>query len=250
MNLRFYAIALLASIFSGFLNAQETLKLVNDPWPPYTFQHPANKGVATNIVQSTLNRAGYKSTVTLVPWERALKGTMIGIYDILMTTSYSAERAKKVIYSEPYLENTIKFLKLKSSPYKYSTLPGFKGLRIGTISGYLYSKEFDEASFLQKDSGATNMIANLKKLKLGRLDLIIGDVKTIKYYINKDFNPTDFEFLPQAVNSKSMHIIIRKEHLDAEKIISDFNRALKEIKIDGTHEKILSSYKEYPIVIL
>jgi len=218
---------IILTITSRMVHAGGTLHLTNDPWPPYTSDELANGGIATHIVQKTLQQAGYDSKVSLVPWERALKGTMLGQYDILITASFSEERAKKVLYSEPYLENTITFLKLASSSYEYNTLKDIKGLKVGTIRGYLYSDEFDNATHFIKDDGATNIEANLQKLSLGRVDLIIGDTKTIDYYIDKKFDASDFSLLPKPVNSKPMHIIIRKNHPEAADIIQNFNAALE-----------------------
>ena len=86
---------LLFDIRTGY--AQEVLKLVNDPWPPYTGETLPGKGIATEIVVTALRRAGYETQVTFVPWKRALKGTIDGTYDILITTSYNDDRGQESI---------------------------------------------------------------------------------------------------------------------------------------------------------
>jgi polar amino acid transport system substrate-binding protein len=79
MNINTWILLFLSIIISGKLLAQEELHLANDPWPPYTSNNLPNKGLATNIVQVALSKAGFSSIVSFVPWERALKGTIMGL---------------------------------------------------------------------------------------------------------------------------------------------------------------------------
>jgi len=58
-----YTVLVFFFLISAILVAGESLKLVNDPWPPYTSDDLPQKGIATQIVKLVLKRAGYNSEV-------------------------------------------------------------------------------------------------------------------------------------------------------------------------------------------
>ncbi len=223
------------------VSAQEPLKLVNDPWPPFTGNTLPGKGIATEIVTTALHRAGYETNVDFVPWKRALDGTFDGTYDILITTSFSEDRAKKVTYSDPYLSNTVRLVKRKGSPHQFGNVENLRGLIVGVTKGYLYEPEFDKATFFVKDDGGENVLANLKKLAAGRLDLFAEDELVVGYYLKDNFTPEELsvQYLPKALNTKHLHIIIRKSRPDHAEIIGAFNKALIAMRSDGTYDTIL-----------
>jgi len=223
--------------------AQEALKLVNHAWAPYSGETLLQKGLAIEIVTTALHRSGYKTKVQIVPWKRALKGTFSGTYDILMTTSFSEERAKKVLYSEPYLMNDISFIKRSGTGYVYNSLNDLDGLTIGVIDGYIYEPMFDMATNFTKEKIVSDALA-LKMLVAGRIDLVIVDRLVAAYTIKQEhaLNWLNIETLPNPLNSKHLHIIIRKTKPGHEKIIADFNTSLAQMRVDGTYTDILNRH--------
>lgn len=226
------------------MSAEETLKLVNDPWSPYTGRALLGGGIATEIVTTALHRAGYGTNVDFVPWKRALIGTFDGTYDILITTSYSDARAEKVTYSDPYLSNTVRLIKRRGDPHKFQSLEDLRDLVIGVTKGYLYEPEFDKATFFVKDPGGESVLANLKKLNAGRVDLFAEDELVVGYYLKENFTPDELsvEYLPNPLNSKNLHIVIRKSRPDHLEVIEAFNKALITMREDGTYNAILASH--------
>jgi polar amino acid transport system substrate-binding protein len=236
----FLIVSILATFHVTIASDNQPLKLVNDPWPPYTGSNLHNGGVSTEIVQTALHKSGYKTTVDFLPWARAIEGTFDGTYDILITASYSEERAKKVIYSDPYLTNEIRFIKLSGTKHRFKVLEDLQGLVVGVARGYIYEPSFDKADFFIRDEGV-DVVSNLKKLKNGRVDLIVEDELVARYYLNTIFekDTMQVDFLPKALNKKNMHIIVRKARADHAEIISKFNNALDAMKKDGSYDKIL-----------
>lgn len=223
--------------------AQVPLKLVNDPWPPYTGDTLPEMGLATDIVVTALKRAGYQTQVEFVPWKRALRGTIKGDYDILLTTSFSEERAKSVAYSDPYLSNTVKLIKHFGAPYRYNSLADLDGLDIVVIDGYLYEPQFDAATNFNRVLG-TNTLSNLKMLAAKHADLTVADELVARYHLknNNTLKDLKIEILPRPLNAKYMHIVIRKSKPGYEKIISDFNRSLEALHKDGTYNAIINRH--------
>ena len=223
--------------------AQEPLKLVNDPWPPFTGETLPGKGLATEIVVTALHRSGYQTQVDFLPWKRALRGTFSGKYDILLTTSYSEERAKQVVYSAPYLANTVKFIKRNNTPYTYEEFSDLDGVDIAIIGGYIYEPTFDKATNFTKIEGV-DTFSNIKMLLAKRVDMIVEDEWVARYLLKNKFPVKNkkVEFLPKPLNVKNLHIIIRKTMMGHEKIISDFNDAIANMRKDGSYEKILKRH--------
>lgn len=227
--------------------AQAPLKLVNDPWPPYTGYSLPHRGLATNIVVTALTLSGYQTQVEFVPWKRALRGTFNGDYDILLTTTFSEERAKQVAYSKPYLSNTVKLLKNQGASHLFESLADLDGLHVVIMEGYLYEARFDAAKNFTKITG-TNTVSNLRMLAANRVDLAVEDERVTRYYLknNNSLKDLKVEFLPLALNMKNMHIIIRKTKPGYAKIITDFNRSLDRMRRDGTYEAIIKFHEPMP----
>jgi len=219
--------------------AAEKLKLVNDVWAPYTSEELPGNGIATEIVVTALNKAGYETSVSFVPWARALKGTLSGTWDVLMTTSFTDERAQVVAYSEPYLENVIRFIKLKGKPHKFDRIDDLFSLQIGVVQGYAYEPDFDRSTLIVKSPNRL-FANNLRMLLVGRLDLVVEDELVAHQEIKKNFpdEKGNFSFLSKALNKKSLHIVVRKKHPAHRAIIDHFNTALREMRRDGSYNKI------------
>ena len=224
------------------------LTIVAGRWPPYVDQSMENKGLAMEIVSSALERAGYQSAFRFEHWPRALEGVEIGIYDIVGTLWRSPDREKRFVFSAPYWVNQIKFLKKKDREVKYENLDDLSGYVIGTVSDYAYGEEFDNARTLIKIP-QNHIIQNLSKLHEGDIDLTLGDEMAIRHelaqYMKTGFS--EFEFLDKPLASRELYIAVSKQNPNAEKIIADFNRALREMKSDGSFETITKKY-QYPML--
>jgi polar amino acid transport system substrate-binding protein len=87
--------------------AEQALRLVADPWPPFTDKSLLNNGVASDLVVNALARAGYTTVYAQVPWERAVRGLQQGTYDVLINAWYKEDRKEFGYYSQPYLINRV-----------------------------------------------------------------------------------------------------------------------------------------------
>ena len=223
--------------------AQETLRLVNHAWPPYSGKSLYNKGLAIDLVTTCFARAGYNTQLEIAPWKRALKGTLTGAYDILLTASFSEERASKALYSDPYLINDISFMQRAGSGFEFKSLEDLDGLTIGVIDGYIYQPQFDIATNFVKEKIVSDALA-LKMLVAGRIDLVIVDRLVAAYTIkqNNGLSALDMETLANPLNLKNLHIIIRRTKPGHEKIIADFNQSLQKMHSDGTYQEILDRH--------
>jgi len=108
-----------------------------------------------------------------VPWERALRESAEGTrYDGLLGAYYSDERAAVYLLSDSLLTLSIDLIARKDSGIRYETLKDLRNYKIGIIRGSVNSKEFDAATYLNKDL-VSDPLLNLRKLLAGRVDLIV-----------------------------------------------------------------------------
>ena len=172
MMLRPILFFVLLSLYPQVSMAQ-VIRIVSSQWPPYVDNSMPEKGLAVELVNKALERKGYQPTLQVYHWRRALEGVEIGVFDATCAIWKTAEREKTLLYSEPYLENTISFLKKKGNKIKHQKLSDLQGLVIGTLRDYAYDNAFNESTALIKIP-ANFIVQNLQKLNKGAIDLTLG----------------------------------------------------------------------------
>ncbi|NOQ64272.1 MAG: transporter substrate-binding domain-containing protein [Methyloprofundus sp.] len=217
--------------------------MVADQWPPYIDNNAAHKGLAAELVIAALQRKGYQSNLRIDNWQRALEGVQIGIYDIACAIWKTTAREQDLLFSQPYLENKISFIKKKGLKVNYQHFTDLTDFIIGVQRGYAYDEAFMRSRALLKVP-ANHLIQNLQKLSQGSIDLTVGDQRAIKFSLQQ-FMPThanEFEFLEPPLAQKKLYIAVSKTNPAAQTIINDFNLAIKEMQQDGSYAKILNQY--------
>ena len=233
---------LLTSLYSNLAAAGNLAAVVNT-WPPYVERNLPGNGLAMQLVSTALQRKGYQVSVDIVSWPRALEGIEVGLFDLVGAIWKTPERGKIVLFSEPYLLNQIKFIKKKSLHLNYQNLDDLKGYLIGVVKNYAYDEQFVNSKKLIK-LPQNHIIQNLQKLANGDIDLTLGDERAIRYEINQ-YMPRrieEFDFLVKPLSSRGLRIGVSKQNPNAEKIIADFNQAIKEMRVDGSLVAIIKNY--------
>ncbi len=119
--LRPWLAALLILSAAGLVRAEPVLRLVGDPWPPYTDQGLPGGGLAVELVRTALARAGYRVEYTEMPWTRATRGLRQGRFD-LYSAWYVREREPYALHSAPYLFNRLRWITRRDEPIVYDGL--------------------------------------------------------------------------------------------------------------------------------
>ena len=122
------ATTMMRSLIAGLLvcltigaEAQE-LKLTASTWSPYVDDQLYESGVAIAVARTALERAGYNPSLTIGPWPQVMIATQNGTYDILVGVWFTEERSAELAFSEPFLNNEIKFLKRSDSDIRYRSI--------------------------------------------------------------------------------------------------------------------------------
>lgn len=233
-----HIIALAALLLSGQIRA-ENVRMSGDSWPPFTDQRLLNNGLAVDLVSTALQRAGYTTEYVEVPWARALHGLQQGDYDLIVSAWYSDERAGFGLFSEPYLINRIRFLQHRRTRVDYHTLADLRGYSIAVVRGYSYSREFDQDSSLSKVP-VLEFAMGARMLAAGRVQLALEDELVAQHYLNRELAEVkdSLSFLPKQLSENGLHILVRRSHPSHQKIADDFNRAIAQMRADGTYAQI------------
>ncbi len=224
-------------------SATQTLVAASDLWPPFIDPNNPTDGLSMEIVRAAYRSQDYEITLVYVPWARAEEETYTGVYDLLPDVWYTNARAKTLLYSTPYLTNTIRFIKLKSDPFEYDGLESLKGKVVGTLQGYNYGDAFlNDSGFVRE--GVDTFIANIKKLLFKRIDLTLEDEIVSKVAIARSdpamLDKVEFCKTPLSVNQ--LHVASGLKNPRHEEIIAAFNKGLATIKANGIYDAILRKY--------
>ena len=237
---------LLLVLFFGLNTAcpasADTLKITANVWPPYVDDKMSGNGVAIALVTEALARAGYPSELVLEPWPRALEATKAGQYDVICSLWHTDARSATLAFSEPYMENQIKFIKRSDSDIQYYDRDDLNGLRIGVVNDYAYSaKPYDTTGIEITTSGSVK--DNLERLFKDEIDLVLADSRVAFYQVDKLLAAKKITVLQKPVLTRGLRIAVPKQRSDHAEIITAFDQAMAQMKKDGSYNTLLANYR-------
>ena len=241
MSKRLISALLLAVI--PLISLADPVRMLANTSPPYADRKLPEQGLALELVSHIMKRAGYETDISIEIWSRAMEGVRIGLYDALATAWYNEERARDFLFSEPYLESRLIMVKLRSNPYPVDQLADLRGARLGVRSDYAYGIDFDAIPGLRLVE-ENHLIQNLLNLLNGSVDVVIGDQRTMALQLNEYLQQQrhKFEVLPIELPSRARHVAASRALAGSEQMVADFNRALAEVKKDGSHAAIVAKW--------
>ncbi|EIV8493707.1 transporter substrate-binding domain-containing protein [Vibrio vulnificus] len=230
------------TLLLSFLSHAATITAAQDPWAPFVQQNNANPGISVEIVIEAFKTQGHDVDFKIMPWTRALNEVKDGRVDVLVATWFTQERTSYLNYSQPYLENSLKFIKRSGDGFEYNGMDSLSGKNVGIIRNYGYGDEFLKATNFNKPE-ANDLVANAKKLLAKRIDLTLEDELVAKATLSgAGMNLSDFDFTNNALSVNPLHVTSGLANDKNGEIIEAFNKGLAEIKANGTFDKILMKY--------
>jgi polar amino acid transport system substrate-binding protein len=223
----------------------ETVRMLANTSPPYADRKLPEQGLALELVTHIMQRAGYDTQMQIETWARAMEGVRIGLYDALATAWHSEEREKDFIFSEPYLDSRLILVSLRSNPVIFRNLGQLQGRRLGVRSDYAYGIDFESIPGLMLVE-ENHLIQNLMDLLNGRVDVVIGDQRTMALQLNEYLQTQrhEFEVAPISLPGRSRHVAASREVANSEAMIAAFNKALAETIKDGSHAAIIKKWDQ------
>ena len=229
-------------IMSALVSATQ-LNVATSEWIPYIGKKLPNDGLAMDIVNTALKRAGYETIVTIQAWTRTLEGADLGVYDLIAAAWHSKEREKTFLFSKPYIYNEIKLVKHADSSFDYKTPADLDGRVVGTVKGYAYGDEFDNArGILRRPSIA--ILENLFRVLNAEVELTLDDERVLQYEIKNNItvNKDKLVILPKSISRKGLYIAVSRENPKHKEIVQAFDNAIATMKKDGSYARILKAH--------
>jgi ABC-type amino acid transport substrate-binding protein len=211
-------------------------------WPPFSYQATGSNEVQ-GISADLLRQIFPNPVIKLLPWLRCLTDMQAASQiDISMSTLKSPEREQIYLFSRPYFSLTPSYLyasqRFPSAPVtQLSDLTKFKVCALrGSFTSY---SKLPAASI---DSGAPNYASLLKKLDIGRCDILIDMQEIFGGFAQLEILPFDSEryrILPLPETSRvALHYAVSKSHPEGLKLIHQIDKRLDEMQQSGQLNRI------------
>lgn len=243
----------LATMFVATQFAQNAeVRFVTGEWAPYTSERMSGFGAASEIVSAACAAVGLKAAYDFVPWKRAEQNVADGTAFAAFPYFLLPERVAKpdvFAHSDPLFSSVMGILYYKKNPstsagMKFDKVEDLKGRAIGALAGtVLVSAPLSKAGI--KFEETPDVAASIKKLALGRLELVIEDRAVLWDAVKAAFPSqlADFAFLDKNFTEKSAtHLLVSKKFPGSDALLAKFNEGMKKIKADGTLKKIYDKY--------
>ncbi|WP_217522381.1 substrate-binding periplasmic protein [Vibrio metschnikovii] len=219
-------------------------------WPPYHFEKERKViGYDIDVLEAIFLPLGLTITVDLPPWQRCLRETKLGRYDIALSAAYSEERDKDYILTDYYYT-------LQPS-YVYSSITYPEGLPVRTaqdldylrtcgLQGYNYTGFGVDDSKVRKNGRTFEQV--VKMLEANRCDVFLA-----RYEILAGFKASEgIDHLANGLKAVSIpgisgdkfHMLISRSILDGLEIKSIFDQQIKQLRVSGELDRMIEKYIE------
>lgn len=211
--------------------------------PPYVFEG-LSRGLEYEIVVAAVSASGDEVAVRYAPMERLHLAIGRGELDGIATTN--AYSGVQVFYSQPYIHCQNVAMALTSRGYRITRMPDLGQYSISSFqrARYLLGPEFQamaEANPRYREEA--QQINRNRLLYSGRVDVVIGDPRILRYFNRKvadqvDVNQpvTQYPLFPPTAYSVGFRL---REHRDR------FDRGLAAIRASGEYARIEQRYANY-----
>ena len=240
---------------AGTAEAKEWTKVrigVEGAYPPFSSVSPAGElqGFDIDIAKALCEQMKVECTLVQQDWDGIIPALLARKYDaIIASMSITEERKQKVDFTEKYYQTPARFVAKKGSGFEISH-QGLKGKKVGvqraTIHDSFLTDNFGDAVEIVRYG--TQDEANLD-LVAGRVDLLLADSIAISEGLLKTDKGKDFEFVGPPYSDpkwfgEGAGIALRKNDEDLRLM---FNKAIDEIRENGTYDKIAQKYFDFDV---
>jgi len=197
-------------------------------------------GFTVDVVNAVAAKAGLEVKFVNTPWEGIFNALGQGDRDLVVSAvTITDERKGTMDFSAPYFD-AVQLIAVKenSKVAKFADLKKLKvGVQTGTTGDEAVSKLLGKTNTNIKRFESTPLA--LKELEAGGVDAVVADNGVVINYVannpgGKFKTVSDTEIAPEQYG-----IAVKKGNTE---LLGRINKALGEIKADGTYEKIYTQY--------
>ncbi|EAA9296958.1 TPA: transporter substrate-binding domain-containing protein [Salmonella enterica] len=228
-------------LMSGSVLAEKIRFSTSATNPPFESFDDHNQlvGFDIDLAKALCKRMQAECTFTNLAFDSLIPALKFRKSDaVIASLDITPERSKQVTFSDPYYENSASVVAKKGL---YSTFDDFRGKRIGVENGSTHQKYLQDKHPEIKTVAYDSYLSAFTDLKNGRTEGVFGDTAAVHEYLKT--NPqlgtairkvTDADYfgagLGIAVSPDNPALLLK------------INKALWEIKHDGTYNKIIDKW--------
>lgn len=208
----------------------------NAQFPPYEYYDGDDViGIDADIAKAIADKMGLKLKIEDMEFDSIITAVSTGKADLgLAGMTVDPERQKNIDFSDSYATGVqVIIVKEDSTIAKPDDLKGKKiGVQLATTGDQYATNDYGKDSVVQYNKGSDAVMA----LTQGQVDAVIIDNEPAKSYVaaNKGLKILDTEYV-----TENYAACIAKDNTGLTKAV---NKALAELKADGTLQKIVDKY--------
>ena len=215
---------------------------LDDNFPPMGFRDEKNElvGFDIDMARESAKRLNIEVEFKPIDWnakEAELKGKRVdALWNGLTITD---ERKQNISFSSPYMENHQIIVVKTGSPIKAKADLATKvvGVQDGSSAVDAVQKDAELAAKFKELKKFGDNVTALMDLSAGRLDAVVVDEVVGRYYVAK--KPTEYVVLDDNFGTEEYGVGFRK---DETALVAAFDKALGEMKADGSGAKIAEKW--------
>ncbi|HEM6272509.1 TPA: ABC transporter substrate-binding protein/permease [Streptococcus suis] len=228
-------------VFTG-VKADDTIDIVFDnAYAPFEFKDSDQvyKGLDVDIINEVAKRSGWNMNQSFPGFDAAVNAVQSGSADALMAGTTITEARKQVFtFSDPYFDTKIIVATTKANKISsYEDLKGKTvGVKNGTAAQTFLEENKDKYGFSIKTFDTGDLMYN--SLATGAVNAVMDDEAVIQYAIQQG-QDLSLDIPGEPIGSFGFSV---KKGSKYEYLVDDFNKALAEMKEDGTYEAIMNKW--------
>ncbi|MFC5354372.1 substrate-binding periplasmic protein [Azospirillum himalayense] len=236
------AAALILALFlaSAPARAENWTVASEDYFPPYNFTERGKRtGMDTEIVDAMLKDIGVYPVHRPMAWPEVVRAHDENEVDVAFQFFTSPRRLERGHLIGPYRVGATVLMVRSNAEIDYTRIDDLQGLRIGVVDGFEYTPEFDKSPLFEKVRSSSNVVS-FRRLLLGRVDAIAGDLQVLRYLAESEGRTNSVKILPKPLAMVPRYISVPKLRADkAERL----QAAYEKLKRDGSIDAIVRAWE-------
>lgn len=202
-------------------------------------------GVDVELAYALGEKMGCEVEMVNTGWDGIFAGLSKGDYDVVISAvTITSDRLLEFDFSDPYIENYQSINVLADGTIKPASPADLAGLRVGyqeDTTSDIYLTEYIDKNGIEVDTYEYATVMNAwDDLAAGRLDAVICDsTVATKYLADAKFTQSWNQTSEEGAVPEQFAVCMPKGSTELQAAI---NKALEEIKADGTLDKIFNTY--------
>lgn len=236
--MRYLLIGLFVLFIIPPLSARERIIIATGEYPPYLSQFIEHNGVGLRIIREAFNLMNIDVEYRFYPWKRAYSNAESGICDATATWTWTEEREKAFLYSDPLYTVVDVFFHRRDNPVSWSELDDLIGLRLGATRGYSYTEEYlrkAKSGLLQVEMENSDLL-NIRKLMKGHIDAFPINIDVGYELIYREYGTRGLLILthsPTPLRTIETHLLFSRNYEKHEEMTILFNMGLNILRDRG-----------------